>query len=146
MLNVISWRESILQRGVVEEPLGERKTAAVHNGDLVAAIATILIMGEHSGLNYILTGPEILTLKMQVCEIALAINRQIEFIELNEEQTQKRWQEWGIPEATRNYLYEWYRNPPIEGYTVTSAIQEITGRPAQTFKQWIAQHKSLFMH
>lgn len=34
-------------------------------------------------------------------------------------------------------------NPPEAGYTVLPTVQEVTGRPARTFAQWVREHAAI---
>ncbi|WP_342767708.1 hypothetical protein [Gracilibacillus dipsosauri] len=36
-------------------------------------------------------------------------------------------------------------NPPEMGCTVLQTVEEVTGRPARTFAEWVSEHKSYFM-
>lgn len=140
MANALGWTQSIIETNVVKEPFGDRPTAAIHESDVGAAIAHILMYGGHAQKTYTLTGPAVLTPKRQVLEIGKAIGREIKFTELNEEQTRERWRTWGLPKETMDYLYEWYDNTPPEGYTVTTTVEDIIGRPAYSFQKWVSDN------
>lgn len=142
--NALGWAESIKEFDEVKEPFGDRPTAAIHEADVGAVIAKILINGGHSNQIYTLTGPEVLTPRKQVNEISMALNRDINFIELNEEQTRARWKSWGLPKETMDYLYEWYGNTPPQGYTITPVVENILGRPPKQFKQWVLENIKLY--
>lgn len=144
MSNALGWAESIIERSEVKEPFGDRPTAAIHEADVGSVIAEILINGGHSQQIYTLTGPEVLTPRKQVQEIASALGREIKFIEMDEKQTRARWKEWGLPDETMDYLYEWYRNTPAQGSTVTTVVENIINRPPRSFKEWIQKNSNAF--
>lgn len=144
MANALGWAQSILENNEVKEPFGDRPTAAIHENDVGNVIATILVNGGHHKKTYTLTGPEILTPRKQVEEIATALKQEVVFQELNEEQTRARWEESGLPKETMDYLYEWYGNTPVQGYTLTRVVENIIGRPAHNFKKWILDNLENF--
>ncbi len=142
MANALGWVESIRKAKEVKEPFGDRPTAAIHENDVGNVIATILTDAgrRHHKKTYTLTGPKILTPRKQVEQIAHSLGQEIVFQELNEEQTRSRWREWGLSTETMDYLYNWYGNTPAQGYTVTSAVEDILGKPALTFKKWVSDN------
>ena len=144
MANALGWAQSIIETNEVKEPFGDRPTAAIHEGDVGAVIANILMYGGHAQKTYTLTGPAVLTPKSQVLEIGKAMSREIKFTELDEKQTRERWKAWGLPKETMDYLYEWYGNTPPEGYTVTTAVEDIIGRPAYSFQEWVSENIESF--
>lgn len=144
MANALGWVASVKHQAQVQEPFGDRPTAAIHEADVGAVIAEILLHGGHAKQIYTLTGPEVLTPKKQVQQIASALGRDIAFIELDEQQTRARWQEWGLPQATMDYLYQWYGNTPAQGFTITPTVEQIIGRPAKSFKAWVTENIRCF--
>jgi len=144
MANALGWAESIIHNGEVREPFEDRPTAAIHENDVGKVIASILINGAHNQKTYTLTGPETLSPRKQVGEIAIALKKEINFQELNEEQARTRWKEWGLPKETMDYLYAWYGNTPEQGYKVTPMVENIIGRPAQTFNKWVLDNIQSF--
>ncbi|MFD2037589.1 NmrA family NAD(P)-binding protein [Belliella marina] len=140
MANALGWAESIKESSEVKEPFGDRPTAVVNETDIGEVVCKILTTGGHSKQIYTLTGPDTLTPKKQVQEIAVALNKEVKFIELDEHQTKKRWKDWGLPKETMEYLYEWYGNTPSVGYTVTNTVEQILGTPPRTFKEWTIEN------
>lgn len=144
MANALGWKQAIIEKNEVKEPFGDRPTAAIHESDIGNVVASILVNGGHNKKTYTLTGPEVLTPRKRVEGISIALNREIKFQELNEEQTRARWKEWGLPNETMDYLYEWYGNTPAQGYTITSVVKEVTGKPASDFKKWLLDNIDKF--
>jgi uncharacterized protein YbjT (DUF2867 family) len=116
----------------------------VHEADIAAVAAAALVEQGHGGKSYTITGPQVLTPPEMVRLIGEAIGRDLRFVELTVEQARLRWQEAGFPgEVIEFFLWAHGNTPPI-GYTVTTTVEEVTGRPARTFAQWAAEHADAF--
>ncbi len=50
-----------------------------------------------------------------------------------------------LPEEDIEFLLYIGQNPPKEGYTVVPTIKEVTGKPARTLAEWVAEHKDEFL-
>lgn len=144
MANVAGWAKSIRERRTIEEPCIDRPTAAIHENDLGAAIAQILVYGGHASKIHTLTGPQVLTPRKQAAAISEAIEANITIRELSEAEARTRWATWGLEKETMDYLYAWYKNPPVEGCTVNQGVAAILGRPPKTFHDWITDNIQLF--
>ncbi|PTM58735.1 NAD(P)H-binding protein [Desmospora activa] len=139
------WRESIREEGVVQVLNGTAKGALIHERDIAAvAVATLLEDGHH-GQCYTLTGPEAISTVEAVELISKAIGKDIKVEELTEEQARQQWREKGYDEESIHFFMEMNNNPPAIGYTVLPTVEKVTGRPAKTFAEWVAEHKSQFM-
>lgn len=140
MINALQWGESIRSEGIVREPFGHSLSAIIHEADIASVAVTALVEGGHSGKTYTLTGPEALTLLDKVRILGEVIGRNIQFVELTEEQARERMRKNGAPDDAIDYVIGWYAKPPESAYTVVPTVEQITGRPARTFTQWAAEH------
>lgn len=144
MSNVLNWRESIRTEGVVRDLYGDSLSAAIHEGDIGRVAAAALTDDGHAGKIYNLTGPEALTVQDKVRILSRLIGRDIQFIQLTEDQERKRMAELGVGKDIMDYVINWHMNPPVEAYSVEPAVKVVTGRPARTFAQWAQEHVNLF--
>ncbi|MEU3931059.1 NAD(P)H-binding protein [Streptomyces sp. NPDC029044] len=144
MANALEWREGIVAAGEVREPFVDRLSAMVHEGDIGAVAAVALTQEGHAGQEYVLTGPEVLTVGDKVKTIAAAVGREIALVELTQQQAVAQWRADGLPEDVVGFLLEAYGNTPEVGRTVSGAVEKVTGRPARTFAQWAAEHADAF--
>ncbi|TDC19001.1 NAD-dependent epimerase/dehydratase family protein [Streptomyces sp. 8K308] len=145
MANALEWADPIVAAGEVHEPFVSRLSAMVHEGDIGAVAAVALTEEGHGGREYVITGPELLTVGDKVAAIAAARGREIALVELTEEQAVARWRAAGHPEDVIGFLVEAYGNTPEVGRTVVDTVQRVTGRPARTFAQWAAEHADAFV-
>ncbi|WP_328440123.1 NAD(P)H-binding protein [Streptomyces sp. NBC_00444] len=144
MANALEWADGITASGVVREPFVSRLSAMVHEGDIGAVAAVALTEEGHGGKEYVITGPELLTVGDKVATIAAACGREIALAELTEEEAVAQWRAAGHPEDVIGFLLEAYGNTPEVGRTVVDTVEKVTGRPARTFGQWATEHADAF--
>lgn len=144
MSNALGWAESIRLEGIVQEPYGNSPSAMIHVADIADVAVAALIGDGHARQTYTLTGPEVLTVFDKVRILSAAIGKDIQFVELTEDQARDRMREQGSPEDAINFVLGWYANPPISGYTVVPTVEQVTGHPARTFAQWASENVQYF--
>ncbi|MGN9781948.1 NmrA family NAD(P)-binding protein [Nonomuraea sp. ZG12] len=144
MGNTLGWAESIRTEDSVREPFGDVPAAMVHEADVGAAAAVALVEPGHAGKIYTLTGPEALTPRRRLDIIAAVIGRELRFDELTEEQARERWRQASHGEELIDLLAAWQGNPPPAAYTVVPTVEDLTGRPARSFTEWVHGHTAHF--
>jgi uncharacterized protein YbjT (DUF2867 family) len=86
-----------------------------------------------------LTGPESLTQREQLAAIGDAIGRKLVFEEVSPDVARREvlasWPGW-----VADMLVSAYGAAVDRPALVTSAIEDVTGTPARTFRQWAADH------
>jgi uncharacterized protein YbjT (DUF2867 family) len=144
MSNALKWVEEVRVEGVVREPFADATTAMVHEADIAAVAARTLVEDGHRGRTYGLTGPERLNTRDKVRIIGEAIGREIEFVELTEEQARAKMAAEGQPAELIDFLINVFGNVPEEPNIVNGNVEKVTGRPARTFAQWVVEHAAAF--
>lgn len=144
MSGAFDYAPSIRGEGVVRQPFANRKTAMVHDADIASVAAAVLTQDGHGGKSYPITGPEVLTPIKMVQIISQVIGREIQFIELSEEQGRAQWRQQGFPEEVIEFFVMVQKDTPLIGVTVVPTVEEITGKPARTFAQWVAENAAAF--
>lgn len=146
MANVLDdWRESIRKEQVVREPFGDALSARVHEADIATVAVASLLEDGHHGKSYHLTGPEVLSRVEAVQVISEGIGQKIRFIELTEEEAREKWKDVGYSDQDIEFFVQMGKNPPVMGRTVSTAIEQVTGRPAKSFVEWVSEHKHAFL-
>ncbi|MEV0165986.1 NAD(P)H-binding protein [Nonomuraea fuscirosea] len=138
------WAHAIRTEGVIKEPFGDRLSALVHERDIAAVAATVLVEGGHGGRTYTITGPEAITLKRKVEILGAAIGRDVRFVELTVDEARAKWAADGMAEQTIEFLVSALGDTPEAGYTVVPTVREVTGRDARDFAQWATEHADAF--
>ncbi|MFG2049556.1 NmrA family NAD(P)-binding protein [Micromonospora sp. NPDC048935] len=143
MSNTLTWIDSVRSEGVVREPY-DFPSALVHEADIGAVVATALLEDGHAGRAYNLTGPESLTPRERIAVLSRAIGRDVTFVPITHEQAVDRLTATGLSQADAEYVVGWHATPSKESTSVVDTVEQVTGRPARTFEQWVAEHAELF--
>ncbi|GAA3673643.1 NAD(P)H-binding protein [Lentzea roselyniae] len=144
MSNALVWAESVREKGEVREPFAGARSALVHEGDIGAVAAAVLVRGGHGGRTYTLTGPEALTVPQQVAAISAATGQEIRYVEQSEDEARAEMLAAGRPAEIVDVLLGWKRDMPAEGYTVVPTVEDVLGRPARSFAEWAKEHAGDF--
>ena len=140
--NALSWWAPAIRSGdVVRWPYGDTPTAPIHERDIAAVAVRALLEEGHEGAEYVLTGPESLTQREQVETIGEVIGRPLRFEELSPEEARR---EIPFPAPALNMLLNAWAAAVGQPALVTSTVAEITGRPARTLREWVADHAEAF--
>jgi uncharacterized protein YbjT (DUF2867 family) len=140
--NALSWWGPQIRKGdVVRWPYGEAPTAPIHERDVAAVAVRALVEERHEGAEYVLTGPESLSQREQVAVIGEGIGRPLRFEELSPEEARR---EIPFPAAALDMLLKAWAATIGHPALVTSTVEEITGRPARRFREWVADHAGEF--
>ncbi len=142
--NTLGWADQIRREGVVRWPYGGAARSLIHEADVAAVAVRALTEDGHVGAKHVLTGPEVLSQAEQVRIIADVTGRPVRWEELSPEQArQQLLVAWGDSNFVDAALSHWARLVQ-EPEPVTNTVEEITGVPACTFQQWVADHAGDF--
>jgi NAD(P)H dehydrogenase (quinone) len=145
MLSMIPWIEAT---GSVVACAGEGKVAHVAAADVARAGAVVLAGRRETGRNYVITGPELYSLR-EVCAILSRVTeRSIPYDDLSEEELERVL----VNEAgmTREQAeigvichFRAWRNGDARACTDT--YRELTGLAPTTVEDWITAHREIFV-
>lgn len=140
--NTIPWWSAQIRAGnVVRWPYGDAASAPIDVRDVAEIAAIALIDASHDGGDYALTGPASLTHREQVATIGDVIGKPLRFDEMTPDEVRR---EWKAPAAVVNMLLSAWAAAVGQPAYVTNTVEEITGRPARTFREWAADHAAEF--
>ncbi|MFE7721734.1 hypothetical protein ACFU44_22120, partial [Nocardia rhizosphaerihabitans] len=137
------WQESIREHDVVHLPYPDARIAAVHEKDMAAMAVTALTVPGHRQAAYPVTGPEAITMREQVRHIAAAVGRDIVVVESSVEQARAELERTVPPVVATAILGGWREATEIAP-PVSTSVEDVTGRPAQTFAEWARDHAADF--
>ena len=135
------WAPQIRAGAVVRWPYADAPTAPVHEADIAAVAVNTLLESRHNGADYVLTGPQSLTQREQVEIIGDVIGRSLRFEEISPEAARR---ELGFPEAAANMLLNAWAAAIGQPALVSSAVADITGNPARSFRDWVIDNVDEF--
>ena len=139
--NVIQqWSGQIRYAGVVREPYGLATSSPIHERDVAAVAAEILLSDDHRGRTYPLTGPQSLTRLRMVEDIAQAIGRSVAFEEISPEQALRAMTENGLPFSIAESVLAMRAASVGHDAPVTPDAARLARRPMSTFAQWAIDH------
>jgi hypothetical protein len=102
-----------------------------------------LIDDRFHGAKLVLTGPEAMTHRDQLAQIASVLSRKLEFEEIPASAVRKQMARFApveIVDALLTRLAETVGKPT----PVTSTVYHVTGRRPLTFREWAAEHEDCF--
>jgi uncharacterized protein YbjT (DUF2867 family) len=137
------WAPQIHADSVVRWPYAEAPTAPIHERDIAAVAARILCEDGHGGKDYVLTGPQSLSQFEQVMIIGDVIGRSLRFEEIPPEEARRELLTMMPLPVIDMLLNAWAAAIGRPAY-VTSAVADITGTPARTFRDWAIDHAAEF--
>jgi uncharacterized protein YbjT (DUF2867 family) len=138
-----SWSPQIRAGDVVRWPYGDAAFPPIHERDIAAVAARALIEDGHAGAKYVLTGPQSLTQRQQVAAIGEAIRRPLRFEELPPDEAREEMLRL-MPPVIVDVLLDAWAGLAVHPAVATTAVEEITGQPARTFRQWASDHAADF--
>jgi uncharacterized protein YbjT (DUF2867 family) len=138
------WAGQLQTGDVVAGPYASAASAPIVEADIAAVAAQALLTDELIGRKIDLTGPQSLTNTQLVHIIGEVTGRDLDYREIPIDQVQQRFTAIGFPAefgtAYAALLAETVDTPA----QVTDEVERILHRPAQTFAQWVDQHRASF--
>lgn len=137
--NDLKWAEGIRSDGVVREPFAGWARSHIHEADVAAAAVQVLTGGGHEGVTHLLTGPQALTAPERVAVVSEVMGRELRFEESSLAEVRRQYEAVFGPELAAGLVGRMEGGTP-EAEPVTGTVEELTGRPARTYRAWAADH------
>ena len=141
-MNALWWARQIRARDEVRGTHGDLAMAMLHEDD-IAAVAVRSLLDGLVGETFDLTGPEALTQAEQVRIIGEMLGRPLRWVELPRAQAREQLLADGLSVSFVDVLLDVYAVMPRRP-AVTTTVADVTGRPARTFAEWVADHAAEF--
>ena len=139
--------ESIARDATIRLPFGTGKTSPIDARDVAEVIATILASPTgHVGKVYELTGPRSQDMHAVAAEYSAALGRTVTYIDVPFEQWRdQELRAHHLPDFLFEHLITMARLHADNRYDrFTPDVEAITGRPATSVRDFVAQHGELF--
>lgn len=137
--NTLEWAQAIRAGQPVRLPYANAARSLIHERDIADVAVLALTEDGHTGKAYSLTGPATLTQAEQVSVLGAVAKRPAVVEEIPAAEARAGMLAWGNEEFADAALAYW-RSLVDTPETVTSTVEELTGRPARTFTQWAEDH------
>jgi uncharacterized protein YbjT (DUF2867 family) len=145
MSNVVAAAEQVAREDRLYAPAGETRIAMIDPRDVGATAAAVLTTSGHDGRTYVLTGPEAITYAQVAAELSAATAREVEFIDVSDEDAKQRMILAGLPDFAAEHvvkLFAMLREGVAE--QVTATVESLTGSPPRDFASFARDHARLF--
>jgi uncharacterized protein YbjT (DUF2867 family) len=139
-----SWASQIRTTGVARGVYGDAATATIHDRDIAAVSARALVDAAHDGHTYVLTGPQVLSQRDKVSLIGEVIGKEVSWEDLTPQQFRQTVIAMGLPEDVADRTIGYWGDQVQNPGQISSAVEQVLGRPALTFAQWAAEHAAAF--
>ncbi|WP_046468016.1 SDR family oxidoreductase [Allosalinactinospora lopnorensis] len=143
--NDLQWAEQIRSGDVVHAPFAAGARAVVHEADLAAVAVHTLTTGGHDGKKYEVTGTEVLNTAERVRIIGKVLERPLRLEEVPAEAVRQEMLGAGWPADVVDGILDAHAESGTGGREEpVSPADRITGSPARTYHQWVADHAGDF--
>ena len=137
---------SIRESGRLSLPFRNGRTSPVAASDVADVVTAVLCAPQdHLGAAYELTGPATLDVDELVDQYAQALGRTITAVRPSNEEWLHDLDEIGLPPHVQQHIATMARLHGEDRYNrSTRTVEDITGHPAQTVRQYVEEHRDLF--
>jgi uncharacterized protein YbjT (DUF2867 family) len=141
---LLNFAAGIASDGQFGAPIGEAEVSAIDVRDIGAVAAAVLSESGHTNQTYTLTGPRAVTHAEMAKALGAAIGREVNFVDLTPEVFSQLLvgilPDWQIEGLIEDYAH--YRRG--EAAAVTTAVEDVAGRPPHSFEQFAADYADRF--
>ena len=138
--NTLRWALQIRADGVVRWVYGAAARSLIHERDIAAVAVRTLTGDGHGAAKYVLTGPQRLTQVEQVHTIGEVIGRPLRYEEIPPEAARQQMLTEGWPPSVVDGILNAHAEFVTTPELVTPTVEEVTGAPARTFREWARDH------
>jgi len=137
---------SVAEEGVIRLPFGNGHTSPVGAADVARVVTSVLIdPAPHVGRIYELTGPRVLDMAGLAEEFSRGLGRTITSADVPFDAWAEEIAKLGLPPHLEQHLVTMARLHRQNRYDrATDTVEAITGTPAQTVAEFVAQRADLF--
>jgi uncharacterized protein YbjT (DUF2867 family) len=138
------WAAQVRAGDVVRGPYAAASSAPIVESDIAEVAAHALLGDELVGQKIPLTGPQALTNTELVDVIGGVLGRPLQYQEIPDDLVRQRFISIGFPPEFGDAYIAMLATTIDQPAVVTNDVQKILGRPAQSFEQWVSQHRFIF--
>jgi len=139
--------ESIASQSTLRLPFADGRTSPIDTHDVAEVVATILAEpARHIGKVYDLTGPRSENMRDMAAEYSAALGKPVTYVDVSfEEWRTKELPSHGFPPHVLEHFAVMAVLHAQNRYDrLTHAVEDLTGRPATSVKDFVARHAAAF--
>ena len=130
---------------MIHLPWGNGKASFVDARDIATVAARALTHEAHKNKIYTLTGPTALSIDEVARTLSQAAGREIKYVDVPESAARDAMLNAGMAEWQVDLLMELHAiNKQSRWSTITSDVQEVTGKPPIAFREFACDHADKF--
>lgn len=142
--NTLAWAGQIAEGAVVRWAYGQAARSVIHERD-IADVAVLALTGrEHRGAKHVLTGPEVITQADQARIIGEVTGRPVRWEEAPPEEIAELMTAFTGDREFAEHAVRYWASLVSEPEPVTRTVEQLTGHPARTFREWAQEHADAF--
>jgi uncharacterized protein YbjT (DUF2867 family) len=138
------WAAQVRAGTVVRGPYPASTDAPIHERDVAEVSVRALLGDDLAGKRLRLTGPQSLTRAEMVAIIGDVIGRPLDYEEIPPEAARRSLAQRGLPEPLIDAMLSMWAESVGRPAITTTDQEEVLGRPARTFAEWVADHAAAF--
>jgi uncharacterized protein YbjT (DUF2867 family) len=138
------WVAQIRAGDIIRGPYAAASSAPIVESDIAEVAAHAFLGDELVGQKIPLTGPQALTNTEIVDVVAAVLGRPLQYQEVPDDLVRQRFVGLGFPPEFGDAYVDMLATTIDQPAMVTDNVQKILGRPAQSFEQWVSQHRAVF--
>jgi uncharacterized protein YbjT (DUF2867 family) len=139
-----AWAPQLRAGDIVRGPYAGFAEPLIHEGDVAEVAAHALLDPGLTGRKLRLTGPQSLSQQQLVSIIGEVTGRDLRYQEMPAEAFRQGMVARGMPQPFVDALTARYARGAGPAETVTDEVENVLGRPARTYAQWVADNATAF--
>ncbi|GAB3425258.1 Rossmann-fold NAD(P)-binding domain-containing protein [Flindersiella endophytica] len=142
--NSLEWADQLRAGDTVRAPFAGVRIAVIDPADIGAVAAVALTSGAHEGQMYHLSGPEATTPAERVAVLGEVLGRRLTF-EAQPNDEARAAMEASMPREYVDAFFDFYVTGSLDESQVLPTVEQITGRPPRSFRDWATAHAAAFV-
>ncbi|MEU4610212.1 NAD(P)H-binding protein [Streptomyces umbrinus] len=143
MSNAVSLADQIRKGDEVHVPFPDVRTADIDPYDIAQVAARALLSPEHAGHAYTLTGPQSLLPADKIAVLGEVLGRELRTVGLTDEEAREALGA-AFPAPYAEAFLRFFADGILDESQVLPTVEEVTGQPPRTFRQWATEHANAF--